>query len=64
MHGLGDIITALIDAGLSMRWLHEHAALPWRMFDLLVKGDDGLYRWPDRPWMPLAFSLWADRRAT
>ena len=61
VHGLGEIVTALIDAGLTLRWLHEHAAVPWRMFDLLVKGEDGLYRWPDRPWLPLAFSLWAER---
>ena len=61
VHGLGEVATALLDAGLTLRWLHEHAAVPWRMFDLLVKGEDGMYRWPDRPWMPLAFSLWAER---
>lgn len=61
MHRLGDIVTALIDAGLTLRWLHEHDAVPWRMFDVLVKGDDDMYRWPDKPWLPLAFSLWAER---
>lgn len=61
MHALGDTVTALIDAGLSLKWLHEHDAVPWRMFDRLVKGEDEMYRWPDRPWLPLAFSLWAER---
>ena len=36
-------------------------AVPWRMFEILVKDDDGLYRWPDKPWLPLAFSLTATR---
>jgi SAM-dependent methyltransferase len=62
LHPLGAVVTALIDAGLTLRWLHEHDAVPWRMFKLLVEGADGMYRWPDRPWLPLAFSLRAERR--
>jgi SAM-dependent methyltransferase len=62
LHPLGTVVTALIDAGLTLRWLHEHAAVPWRMFKLLVQDADGMYRWPDRPWLPLAFSLRAERR--
>jgi SAM-dependent methyltransferase len=62
LHPLGAIVTALIDAGLTLRWLHEHDAVPWRMFKLLVPDADGMYRWPDRPWLPLAFSLRAERR--
>ncbi len=61
IHNLGDIINGLIDAGLTLRWMHEHDAVPWRMFDILVKGQDDMYRWPDKPWLPLAFSLYADR---
>ena len=62
MHPLGDIVTSLIAAGLRLDWLHEHAALPWPMFEILVKGASGLYHWPDKPWLPLAFSLAATRR--
>ena len=62
LHPLGTIVTALIDAGLTLRWLHEHDAVPWRMFELLIEDADGMYRWPDRPWLPLAFSLRAERR--
>ena len=61
MHPLGAIVTGLIEAGLTLRWLHEHDAVPWRMFKLLVEGEDGLFRWPERPWLPLAFSLRAER---
>jgi hypothetical protein len=62
LHPLGGIVTALIQAGLTLRWLHEHDAVPWRMFKLLVQDAEGMYRWPDRPWLPLAFSLRAERR--
>jgi len=62
IHPLGDVITSLIAAGMTLDWLHEHDAVPWRMFRILVKAASGLYRWPDKPWLPLAFSLCATRR--
>jgi hypothetical protein len=31
------------------------------MFDCLVRGTDGYYRWPDKPWLPLSFSLQAGK---
>jgi SAM-dependent methyltransferase len=61
IHPLGDIVTALIDAGMRLDWLREHAAVTWRMFRTLVEDERGLYRWPDKPWLPLAFSLSATR---
>ena len=62
-HPLGEIVTALIEAGMALRWLREHDAITWPMFQCLVEGPDGLWRWPDRPWLPLAFSLRAERLA-
>jgi SAM-dependent methyltransferase len=62
MHPLGETVSALIRAGLTLEWLHEHDCVPWRMFDCLVEGDDGMYRWPEKAWLPLAFSLCASRR--
>ena len=62
IHPLGDVVTSLITSGMTLDWLHEHDAVPWRMFGILVKDPSGLYRWPDRPWLPLAFSLAATRR--
>ncbi len=61
LHPIGDVVTALIDAGLRLDWLHEHDAVVWRMFDCLVEDEAGLYRWPDKPWLPLSYSLRATR---
>ncbi len=61
LHPLGDVVTALIELGLRLDWLHEHDAIPWRMFDCLVRDEAGLYRWPDKPWLPLSYSLSASR---
>jgi SAM-dependent methyltransferase len=61
LHPLGEVVMSLLDVGLTLRWLHEHESVPWRMFERLIKDDTGLYRWPDQPWFPLAFSLRAER---
>lgn len=60
IHPLAEIIGALLSAGLRLDWLHEHDAVPWQMFSCLVR-DGKLYRWPDKRWLPLAFSLSATR---
>lgn len=57
LHTLGDIVTSLIDAGFRLEYLHEHDAVPWRMIEGLRTDPDRMYRWPDKPWLPLAFSL-------
>jgi SAM-dependent methyltransferase len=62
VHSLGDIISGLLMAGMRLDWLHEHDGVAWHMFDVLVRSADGLWRWPDKPWLPLAFSLRATRR--
>jgi len=61
IHPLADVVTGLFDAGLRLEWLHEHESVPWRMFETLVKDESGMYRWPDKAWLPLAFSLRAMR---
>jgi SAM-dependent methyltransferase len=63
MHPLGRTITDLIAAGLTIDFLHEHDAVPWQMFSACERGDDGLYRWPGEPLLPLGMSLGATRRA-
>jgi SAM-dependent methyltransferase len=62
IHPLGDIISSLLAAGMTLDWLHEHDAVTWRMFNVLVQDAERLWRWPDKPWLPLAFSLRATRR--
>jgi SAM-dependent methyltransferase len=61
MHPIGETVTAILAAGMSLKWLHEHDRVPWRMFRLLVEDEQGLFAWPDEPWLPLAFSLRAER---
>lgn len=61
MHGLGDILGALRDAGLRLDWLREHPRLVWQMFPHLVRDAEGMWTWPDRPWLPLSVSLRALR---
>jgi hypothetical protein len=55
-------VGGLIEAGLTLDWLHEHAQVPWRMFQMLVQKKDGDWHWPDKPWLPLSLSLQATRR--
>ena len=62
VHPLGDTISGLLAAGLTLDWLHEHEAVPWRMFGVLVKDAERMWHWPDQPWLPLSFSLRATRR--
>ncbi len=62
LHQLGTVVTALIEAGLVLEYLHEHDAVPWRMYDGLQCDADRMFRWPEQRWLPLAFSLSAHRR--
>ena len=57
MHPLSSIVSALLDAGLRLDFLHEHYEVPYRMFAGLELGTDRMYRWPDKKWLPLAVSL-------
>jgi len=61
MHPLGSTVSALVDAGLALDFLHEHDAVPWRMFAALERRGDGLWGWPGRSWLPLGMSLGATR---
>jgi SAM-dependent methyltransferase len=61
MHPLGQTLTALIDAGLGLEFVHEHYEVPWKIFDSVVPTREGLFGWPDKKWLPLAVSLSAVR---
>lgn len=60
-HPVGETLTALLDAGLRLEFFHEHYGVPWEMFGMLERGDDGLWSWPDKKWLPLSLSLGAVR---
>lgn len=61
-HGLGEIVTALIDAGLRIRSLREYPFCLWRM-DYLEERADGTWRLPTsvKGELPLFFSLLATK---
>ncbi len=45
-HGLGETITALINAGLVIDFVHEHKVVHWKAFPMLVPAADGLWKMP------------------
>ena len=47
-HGLGEIVTALLDAGLSLTMLVEHDSVPWNAFPGLMEQLPGRRVPPDR----------------
>jgi len=61
-HSLGEIVTALVDAGLRVEFLHEFDFVPWPVA-FLVEGEDGRWRLPDgsKGALPLYFSLKATK---
>ena len=65
-HGLGEIVTALIDAGLRIDKLIEYPFLEWKV-DFLVEEEPGNDRWVLPPGtsgeLPLMFSLMASKPA-
>ncbi|MEO6206504.1 MAG: methyltransferase [Candidatus Limnocylindrales bacterium] len=66
-HGLGEIVTALITAGLQLEWLRESPVLEWGA-DFLVETEAGSGRFrlpPDTAGeLPLMFSLLARKPAS
>ena len=61
-HGLGEIVTALIEAGLVIRSLREYPFLPWKVA-FLVEAPDGTWRLPPGTpgELPLSFSILATK---
>jgi SAM-dependent methyltransferase len=63
-HGLGEIITALFDAGLDLTMLVEHDSVPWPAFPGRMEAlGNGEYRLADRPErLPHSYTLQAVKR--
>jgi SAM-dependent methyltransferase len=63
-HGLGEIVTALIEAGLRIESLREYPFCEWKL-DFLVEGDDGRWRLPPsvEGELPVFFSILASKPA-
>ncbi len=57
VHPVGKVLDALRGAGLRLDRLEEHPRITWRMFRCLIQDGDGLWGWPDKPWLPLSLGL-------
>lgn len=61
-HGLGDVITALLSAGLRITALHESDTLPWPRWPHMRPTPTGWYRLPpESPALPLLYGLAATK---
>jgi SAM-dependent methyltransferase len=60
-HGLGQVVTALIDSGMRLNSLEEHDSAPWNPFeDAAIEVGDGEYRLRENPErLPLTYTLQA-----
>ncbi len=45
-HGIGQVVTALVNAGLQLEFVHEFPYISYQCFPFLERGDDGMYRFP------------------
>jgi len=60
-HGLGEVVAALLDAGLVITGLQEHREPEWEGLPPMMLGADGRWRLPEaqRDLVPMMYSLWA-----
>ena len=50
-HGIGEVVTALMDAGLDLTMLQEHDSVPWDALPgQMTRDEQGEWRLTDRPW--------------
>jgi len=62
IHPIGEIVTALIDSGLRVEFLHEHAFSVFEQFPFLVTEKPGIWKFAQEPApIPLMFSLRAKK---
>ena len=59
-HGIGEVVTALVRAGLRIEWLREFPRTPYPFPEFLERRPEGDYGWPaNREDIPLTFSIGA-----
>ena len=63
-HGLGEIVTALLDAGMQITALTEHDSVPWEALPgKMERIRGGEWRLADQPWrLPHSYTLQAVKR--
>ncbi len=62
-HGLGEVTTALLDAGLTIDGLEEHDSVPWNALPgMMERTELDEWRLTDRPWrLPHSYTLRATK---
>ena len=62
-HGIAEVITALLDAGLVLARLREYREMSWQGLPQMTEGEDGMWRLPEsqRDLVPVMYSLVATR---
>jgi len=62
-HSMSEIINSLIEAGLSIDYLHEFPFSTYQSHPFMKKLDDGYWHYPDKPdSIPFMFSIMASKR--
>lgn len=57
-HPVGEVVTALVDAGLAIEYLHEFDTISWKALAFMEPCGGGLYRLPEgMPRLPLSYSI-------
>jgi hypothetical protein len=64
-HGLGEIVTAVLDAGMELTMLVEHDSVPWEPLPgQMIKDEHGEWHLADHPERaPLTYTLQAVKRS-
>ena len=64
-HGLGEVVTALLEHGMEIALLQEHDSVPWEALPgQMERNALGEWRLRDRPFrLPLSYTLKAVKRA-
>ena len=61
-YSLGEVVTALVQAGLRIESLNEFPFAHFQQFPSLVRGDDGWWRWPSSDnTLPMLFAVTATK---
>jgi SAM-dependent methyltransferase len=63
VHPIGEVVTAVAQAGLRIEFLHEVAETGYQALAMMVRGDDGMWRLPGElhGMVPLMYSLRASK---
>lgn len=56
-HGLGETLTALLDAGIELPFVHEHPFAAFEQFPGMVEGENGYWRFEENVDLPLTVTV-------